>query len=230
MPGCAPLSRTLMPPAERKQAQVIDMFKMTGHIPIMPRTSMHDQILSAGMQTIYAGGYHATSVDRIAAAAGVPKGSFYNHFESKEGLAVAALGEYFRQHKNHLGRLSEDDERTPLERLRSYFEEVARVLEAGNFERGCMIGNLSLEVADRSPALRRRASELLAELTDAVEECLRKAQESGELASGANTRDLAEFAVNSWEGAILRMKADKTKRPLRLFQDFFFDQVLCMSS
>jgi TetR/AcrR family transcriptional repressor of nem operon len=192
----------------------------------MPKQNSRDKILSAATRAIYTGGYHATSVDRITAAAGTPKGSFYNHFRSKEELAVAALDKYFSEHRRYLDELLLENTGRPLQRLRGYFAQVSKLLQEGEFTRGCMLGNLGLEVSDHSDLLRRHLAQLLAELTGAVERCLQLAQECGEISADEDVRALAEVTVNSWEGAILRMKVDKSARPLRLFQEFLFDKLL----
>lgn len=192
----------------------------------MARANLRERILTAGVRALYEGGYHATGVQQIVAAAGVPKGSFYNHFSSKEALAAEALGRYFEEHRRLLKGILADDGHGPLERLEGYFKRVERLLRGGGFRGGCMIGNLGLEVSDHSEALRSRASALLAELTAAVESCLGRARQAGEIDEDADLHALAELVINSWEGAILRMKVDKSVRSLRIFRRYLFGTLL----
>src|SRR5262249_43060960 len=63
----------------------------------MPRPSLREQLLTAGLEVLHQKGFNATSVQDITDAAGAPKGSFYNHFESKEALALEALRLYLEK-------------------------------------------------------------------------------------------------------------------------------------
>ncbi len=65
--------------------------KTTGHIDWVPRQSVRPQLVEAALEQFHSRGFHNCSVDDITRAAGVPKGSFYNHFASKDALAVEAL-------------------------------------------------------------------------------------------------------------------------------------------
>ena len=54
------------------------------------RADKHEQILEAGLEVMFLNGYNGTGVKDIVEAAGIPKGSFYNYFESKEDFALQA--------------------------------------------------------------------------------------------------------------------------------------------
>lgn len=185
----------------------------------MPRPSHRDRILHAGMRRFHAAGYGATSVQQVAEAARAPKGSFYNHFPSKEALAAAALDLYFEDHGRQLALLAHNPEVPPLDRLRRYFSEVAALLEAGGFRRGCMLGNFGLETADSSETLREATAGLLDRLSGALRACLDEAAATGALPAGSDTAALADLLADSWEGAIMRMKVTRSARPLRRFMD-----------
>lgn len=192
----------------------------------MARPSLREKILKAGLHAMHAGGYAATGVQTVTSMAGVPKGSFYNHFPSKEALAIAALDVYFRDHRRLLEQLEGGSSEPPLVRLRGYFEAVTKLLERGGYTRGCMLGNFATETADHSPALRVSVARLLGDLSAAIARCLEEARNSGEIDHNTDVDALAEFVVNSWEGAIMRMKADKGARPLKLFQEILFTKLL----
>ena len=71
----------------------------------MPRPNVREQLLSVGLQTLHRREFNATSVRDITDAAGAPKGSFYNHFESKEALAAEVVGRYEGQSQERLSIL-----------------------------------------------------------------------------------------------------------------------------
>jgi len=101
----------------------------------------------------------------ITDSAGVPKGSFYNHFDSKEALAVVALQRYAERRR--LEDLA-DPSAAPLARLRSHFELLRAETQEHGFTRGCLLGNLGAEVADHSDVLRAAVGQSLARWAELI--------------------------------------------------------------
>jgi TetR/AcrR family transcriptional repressor of nem operon len=91
----------------------------------MPRASTKEQIVTAAVETLHMKGFNATSVEDITNAAKVPKGSFYNHFKSKEDLAIEALDRYWQNMQTSLGFLS-DEKRPPVARLKRHFRHLGK--------------------------------------------------------------------------------------------------------
>jgi len=88
----------------------------------MARLNVREQLLSVGLDTLHRKGFNATSVQDITEAAGVPKGSFYNHFESKEALGAEAVVKYRETSETWKAlRALRDTKAAPLTRLRKYF-------------------------------------------------------------------------------------------------------------
>lgn len=170
-------------------------------------------------------GYAAASVRDVVAEAGVPQGSFTNHFRSKEAFSRDVLDAYF-QHVRTLVSLALDDESlTPRERLKRYLDVVTGQLEADGFARGCLIGDFSLEAAPLSEMLRLRLSEIFLEWRDRFADCIKKAQAAGEIDATFTPEDLADFLLSSWEGAILRMKVERNATALERFKRIAFATV-----
>ena len=122
----------------------------------MPKPSLKTAILEAGLKTMFRTGYHGTGVRDITAAAGAPQGSFTNHFRSKEAFAAEVLEHYFEHTKRLVAEALEDSSLTPRLRLRRYLDIITGKLEADGFERGCLIGDLSLEASGSNEVLRGR--------------------------------------------------------------------------
>src|SRR5258705_7163314 len=114
----------------------LDTVKTTDHINSMPRPSMRDQLISSGLETLHRQGFHASAVQDITDAAGLPKGSFYNYFESKEALALEVIDRFGKERAALAGVLS-DESISPVERLRRYFAAQATELAEQHYERGC---------------------------------------------------------------------------------------------
>ena len=191
----------------------------------MPRPSKRDELIASGLETLHRHGYNAAGVQDITDAAALPKGSFYNYFESKEALALEVIDRYGEEVRALTGVLS-DEALSPLERLRRYFALLAAKLAARNYERGCLLGNLSTELADQSRLIRDRLSSNFAAWSRAIETCIRDGQTAGEISRDLDPRVLADFLLNSLEGAMLRMKVEKDSSPLDHFVTVVFSRVL----
>ena len=191
----------------------------------MPRPSMRDQLISSGLETLHRQGFHGSAVQDITNAAGLPKGSFYNYFESKEALALEVI-DRFGTGRTALAGVLSDESISPVERLRRYFALLATNLAALNYERGCLVGNFSTELADQSRPIRDRLASTFAAWSRPIEACIRDAQKAGEVSRDVDPTALADFLLNSFEGAMLRMKVEKDSSPLDQFMTLVFSRVL----
>src|ERR1700685_4694101 len=103
----------------------------------MARPSLREKLASSAVDTLHEFGFKGCSIQDITQAAGVPKGSFFNHFENKEALAVDALRRYLEGTRPDL--LLEQGV-PPLQRIRNHFTFLSDRLIGRGFERGCMLG------------------------------------------------------------------------------------------
>jgi TetR/AcrR family transcriptional regulator, transcriptional repressor for nem operon len=191
----------------------------------MPKPNVREQIVVAGLETLHRRGFNGCGVQDITDAAGVPKGSFYNHFESKEALGVAVLDRYWQLCGDQLRMLS-DEKLPPIDRLRGYFESLAGDIAGMGYARGCLIGNFSIELADQSRLVRDRLTVIFAAWTRALETCIREAQRTGAVGSTLDARTLAAFLLSAWEGAVMRVKVDKDGAAFRQFMAVVFTDIL----
>jgi len=192
----------------------------------MSRESTRDILLEAGKKTFLEKGYNNSGIEAILQAAGVPKGSFYYYFESKEDFGLKVLDRFATCYDETLSQFLGDASVSPLDRLRNYFEAVCVRLESDQCRKGCLIGNLSQEMADRSETFRARLEEIFESRVDRYAECLKQSQESGEIGRDLDVRELAEFWLNSWQGAVLRAKTMRSTAPLRTFLGVMFGNIL----
>lgn len=194
---------------------------MAGHIERVARASVKEQIVEAAVETLHQKGFNGATVQDITSAAKVPKGSFSNHFDSKEALAVEALDLYWNRTLNSVNILHEEAA-PPLDRLRRYFRHLAGVAERQEFRAGCLIGNMATEMSDQSRAVRERLAVLLAAWTRAIESTVREAQAEGSLRRDLEAKTIAAFLLNAWEGAVMRAKVDRDATSLVSFEDVVF--------
>jgi TetR/AcrR family transcriptional repressor of nem operon len=179
-----------------------------------------------GLELMRRHGYGATGIQEILDSAGVPKGSFYHHFGSKEEFTVAVIERYFTLAAEHCAEVLGNTRQTPLKRLRRYFEDLIRMAGQSAAIQGCLMGSLSLEVAASSALLQGQLSASFTKWQASVAAVLREAEEKGDLRKSIRPESLAGFVLNSWEGALLRSQADKSDVPLKDFVRYIFDELL----
>ncbi len=184
------------------------------------------ELIKVGMELIGSQGYTATGIGGVLKHAGVPKGSFYHHFESKEEFGLAIIETFTERFLARLEVFLSDEKLTPLNRLRFFLEKGLAQLETHKFTSGCLIGDLAQELAAQNDRLRRRLDAVLHSWTERFAVCLREAQQAGELPSSLDPHMIAGLILSGWEGAVLRSKVMKSPKPVREFIDILFATIL----
>jgi len=192
----------------------------------METPNTRDHLLQVGLRRIRAMGYASTGIKDILDEADVPKGSFYHYFPSKEAFATEVLERYVQGESERAEKLLLESKASPLKRLRRYFEELISVYGHAASVSGCMLGNLSLELADHSDSIQSLLRLSFSTWQTKIASVLQEAIERGDLAKSNQPEDLAAFLLNSYEGALLRSKADRSNQPLETFLHFTFNVLL----
>jgi len=182
-------------------------------------TDQREALLDAGVSVVQARGFGATGVRDITAAAGVPQGSFTNHFRSKEAFGLLVLDRYAAR-LDAIMRETLDNEQLPAaERLRSYFDRVAVAAAEAEWRRGCIVPDLAAEIAAHGDALRARLCAVLAQQSarfEAVARLLRPGDEQ-------SAADLGGFLLAAWHGTLLRMKVERSSAAVDRFRRMLAD-------
>ena len=192
----------------------------------MAKTNVRERLLDAGLETLHRCGFNGCGVQEIAETAGVPKGSFYNHFESKEALGAAVLERYWEQRGGSMLRLLEGPDIGPRGRLCHYFAVLAANMANRGYTGGCLIGNLGAELSDHSELVRDGVARAFAGWTEALETCIQEGQNLGEISGDYDAALLASFLINAWEGAVLRAKVQKNGASFEEFNQIVFGTLL----
>ena len=194
--------------------------------PLAKETGTRERLLEAGARAIAAKSFNACGLAEILALAGVPKGSFYHYFESKEEFGVALIERECAEYVEILRPVLGDPSRTPLQRLRRVFELGRDECAARGPERQCLIPKLALETSQLSEPVHgavKRAYERWCEL---LADVIREAQRAGEIPAHHDAARLANLLVMLWEGATIRTQIDRNLRPIDDFLGFAFDSLL----
>ena len=192
-------------------------------------TKQHDTktaLIKVGMELISTRGYTATGISAVLKQAGVPKGSFYHHFESKEDFGLAIIETFTQRFLMRLDAFLSDENLTPLNRLRVFLEKGLAQLEAHHFTAGSLIGDLAQELSSQNERFRSRLDAVMLSWSERFAVCLREAQQAGELSSAADPRLIASLILSGWEGSVLRSKAMRSSQPVREFIEILFTTVL----
>jgi TetR/AcrR family transcriptional regulator, transcriptional repressor for nem operon len=190
----------------------------------MPRYNVRQKIVDAGLKVLIQKGFNGSGVQDITAAAGVPKGSFYNHFDSKEALGAEIVELYGRD--NPRRALLSDKSLSPLQRLRAHFERLTGVFTDADFARGCLLGNFSAELSGQSELIRERLASLYIQWSSDVAAVIAEAQAEGSISAKTPAPDLGAFLLDAYEGALLRARVEKSGQAFDRFMLVAFTQIL----
>lgn len=199
---------------------------MDAHISTVPKPSNREKILTEGLKVVHAQGFGNASVRDIVQAAGVPQGSFTNHFASKEAFGMEVIDLYFARGCETIAATLRDDSRPPLQRLEDYIDANTGRLNAAQMRHGCLFGNLAAEAGEGSEPMRRRLVEIFGEVQAAIAYCLAAAVTAGELPDGFACDEVAGFVVSSLQGANLLAKVQRSPEPVLRFKHILFSTVL----
>jgi TetR/AcrR family transcriptional repressor of nem operon len=189
----------------------------------MAKANVREKVVRAGLDQFHRVGFHGSSVEDITDLAEVPKGSFYNHFKSKEELAVEVIDRYIEQGPH---AMLEDAGIPPVKRLKGYFSALGQKFTDSGFKKGCLIGNFSSELADHSDPVRRRLETAFDNWVRRIAGVIREAQKAGEVDSKLKPEALAGALLSAWEGALLRARVAGDAAPLKEFMAVGFGRLI----
>jgi TetR/AcrR family transcriptional repressor of nem operon len=181
------------------------------------------RLLDAGLELFLARGYGGTGIQELLDATGIPRGSFYHHFENKEDFALQVIDRYAAMVHEALDAALSDRRRTPLNRIRGFFGGVREAYASEGYL-GCLLGALGQELAATNRIFQIKIESCIQAIALRLSSCLEEARQRGELGSRTDPRQLADIIVNCWEGAALRSRLLRDPAPLDAVLDF------CMSA
>jgi TetR/AcrR family transcriptional regulator, transcriptional repressor for nem operon len=199
---------------------------MDEHIESMAKISNREKILTEGLRVVHEHGFSGASVRDIVQAAGVPQGSFTNHFASKEAFGLEILDLYFSDTCNLMKRTLDNETLAPLDRMHAYIDEIKDRLSGNGMRGGCLFGNFSAETSNTSEVIRTRLADLFGRIQTRVADCLRDAVTAGVLSAETDIEEVAGFFLSSLQGAILLAKAQRSLVPVERFEKLLFAQIL----
>jgi TetR/AcrR family transcriptional repressor of nem operon len=179
------------------------------------------ELLERGTTMLLRHGYNDLGIAALLDATGIPKGSFYHHFGSKEAFALEVLDLYMENVHAALSELLGDTRQPPLQRVRNFFDAVTQRYRQEGYM-GCLLGGLGQELSGVSEVFRRKVEQCFSMIAGRLAGCLTEAVRCGDLPGDTDPQAMAELLVNCWEGAALRTRLRRDPAPLREMLDFYF--------
>ena len=178
--------------------------------------SHKERLLRQGMKHFYVYGYHGTTVDAVLEAAGVPKGSFYHHFGSKEAFGKAVLNRYMQYQLDLLQTwINEKPDLSTSEKLSGYFNQMVRQFIDSDYRRACLAGKFSTEVSATSESFRRQLESDLGAWRGHLLTALQQGQERGDVRHDRPAGELADALLALIQGAFVVALSSRDDQSLR---------------
>jgi len=184
-----------------------------------------EALLRAGMLILTESGFTRSGIEPILKSIGVPKGSFYHYFSSKEAFGLAVLERYRRYFEAKLDGFLLDEAFSPLERLQRFAKDAQDGIVRHEFKRGCLVGNLEQESSLLSELFREQLQATYQSWQARVAGCLLESQKQGEMDLQISVEQVSQAFWIGWEGAVHRARLIKSIQPLSLFMAFFIQAI-----
>jgi len=188
-----------------------------------------ERLIRHGTALLTERGFASTGLEQMLKEAGVPKGSFYHYFSSKDAFGLAVVENYGLYFARKLDKWLLNENRAPLDRLQDFIEDAKAGLTRFEFRRGCLVGNLGQELAALSDDFREPLEDIFQDWQRRVKACLDLADQLGQLDRTQSTADMAACFWIGWEGAILRSKLVQSTEPVDIFARSFFRGIVSPS-
>ena len=151
--------------------------------------STKQRLLDTGLAMLLEHGYNDLGVQALLDATHIPKGSFYHHFKDKEDFALQVLDQYMRDVHAGLDVSLSDRLRSPLERIRHFFETTQQNYRAQGYM-GCLIGGLGQELSGVSEVFRLKVEQCFSQIAARLAVCLEEARQNGDIRKDADVARL----------------------------------------
>lgn len=171
------------------------------------RRESKTRFLDAALYVIRAKGYSATRIEDICEAAGLTKGSFFHHFDSKEGLALAAADHWIEGSSALFASADYHDHADPLDRLRAYVDLRKALLRGELPEFTCFAGTMVQEVYATYPGLREACNRSISEHAATLVADIEEAKRQHGIEAEWTAESLALYMQATIQGAFILAKA-----------------------
>ncbi|WP_413804390.1 TetR/AcrR family transcriptional regulator [Streptomyces sp. OE57] len=178
------------------------------------KVETRQSLLEAARRIVAAKGYAAVGINEVLAAAGVPKGSFYHYFASKDAFGEAMMKSYFDDYLATMDGILADKGKSSAEHLMTYWQRFYDTQAADDCQGGCLVVKLGAEVSDLSEVMRAATKAGTAAIVDRLEQMITDGITDGSVSVGESPRMTAEALYDLWLGASMMAKIHRSAHHL----------------
>lgn len=175
------------------------------------------EILARGMNLIREQGYSKTGINEILKVCGIPKGSFYNFFSSKEDFGFQTIDLYAKYIHGMYKKFNDDPSLDPVDKLKGFFRLSNENFRSEGCLLNCLLLSLSNEISEANNTFAARVLESFEEFKEYLIDWVSQGQENQSIRSDYSARELADYLYDSYHGAVIRMKYLGNCKPLEAF-------------
>jgi TetR/AcrR family transcriptional repressor of nem operon len=176
-------------------------------------SDVRKSILANGQRIMAGKGFSAVGINEILTASGVPKGSFYHYFGSKDAFGEAMLESYFEDYLAELDATLSAPGLTMAQRLMNYWQTWQDTQSFLDCQGKCLAVKLGAEVADLSEAMRLALKRGTAGIVDRLARAIEAGIADGSLSVDGAPDDVAQGLYQLWLGASVMVKIVRTTQP-----------------
>ncbi|GAA4816445.1 TetR/AcrR family transcriptional regulator [Streptomyces ziwulingensis] len=177
-------------------------------------TDTRRSILDVAQRIMAQKGYSAVGINEVLAGAGVPKGSFYHYFTSKDAFGEALLKNYFAEYVSDMDRVLAQPGKPAAERLMAYWRQWRETQSVDECQGKCLAVKLGAEVADLSETMRLAMKEGTGAIVDRIGHTITSGLADGSIAVDGDPHGTAQALYDMWLGASVMAKIHRGPAPL----------------
>ncbi|WP_193045396.1 TetR/AcrR family transcriptional regulator [Mycolicibacterium baixiangningiae] len=178
------------------------------------KTDTRQAILDTAERLMVQKGYSAVGLTEVLTTAGVPKGSFYHYFSSKDAFGEAMLQKYFTDYLANMDRIIATPGAGPAEQLMTYWQQFYDKQKVDDCQGRCLVVKLAAEVADLSEPMRLTLQQGTAGIIDRLERMLAAGVEDHSLPLPVTPALAANSLYGAWVGASVLAKVNRSPEHL----------------
>lgn len=176
-------------------------------------TDVREKILATGQRIMGGRGFSAVGLNEVLTSAGVPKGSFYHYFGSKEAFGEALLENYFQDYLADMDRVFGQAGQTKAQQLGNYFLAWKDNQSFEDCQGKCLAVKLGAEVADLSDTMRAALNRGTSAIIERLASAIAAGVEEGSLSVEGDSTAVAQSLYQLWLGASVMVKIVRNTQP-----------------
>lgn len=162
-----------------------------------------EKIIVSAMKLFWFRGYRNTGINEILEEVGVSKGSFFYHFTDKKTLFMEVIDYFYEKELKALLDKHFSTNINPVDKIINFCEDFNNICKQNKFYGGCILGNLSLELADLDETYLEKLDEVFENWKREIEKVVE------EITHIKNTKEIVHFVIWGLEGIMLSTKVHK---------------------